>query len=882
MLSVLAAVISLSIAPAPVQSSRIQLPSVSLPASSASMRKTLLPQSRPVQSRPVEVAQEAEQQTGTEPEQPRFNKPNTQNSNASDRLSEYLESAERFHSQAEYAAAAEAYQQAIAIANAQPQFDPVLKAEALFGLGRAYRYLEKYDLALAPLEQSLSLVESLDKSYQANQDLSTARYADLLIALFRELGVVHQQRSELGEALLYYQRGLVEPDSSAFRADMQAILLHNSGLVQEELGDDRAQETLEKAAKLSREAEQFVAEASAIFNLGWVAENAGDYETAIARYRQAIELFQTTDTPERLVRAYGNLAQVYITQQDYANADATLNRAYDILNIQSDPDPVEYTHLLNRSGQLAQASYTQNSSNGETAWRNYRQALQLSQDLDDFGPIQALLNLGSLLEEQNQPDLAIFFYKQAIARIETTREDIRKLSTELQKSHTKTVEAEYRHLADLLLQQNRKTEALQILELLKIQEVTAYLNSSRNEENALESSLLTPAETEIQQRFDSLPRDATLADFIQATETITETAEAAASLFNSDTVANLQSAIARQPTTTAVLYPVILEDRLEILLISPNGNIEQFQAAVTKAEIGTAIRDLQAALKDDISSAKPAAQQLYTWLISPIESSLEQQQVENIIYLPDGTLRYVPLAAFHNGSQWLAETYQSHTITAATVDDLLGDRTSNMSILAGAFADTDLTHQVDIGETSLTYSGLKAARQEVENLTKVAQTQTLFDRNFTLEDTLSSISGHSILHLATHAQFVVGQPEESFILFGSGQTVNLKELRQWELPNIELVVLSACQTATSTEGEGKEILGLGYQIQQTGASAAIASLWAVDDTATAALMNQFYIALAAGQTKAQALRSAQVAMIKTDIFSHPYHWAGFILIGNGQ
>lgn len=793
------------------------------------------------------------------------------------RLSQYLESGEALYEQGEYAAAAQAYQRAIALIEDQTRFDPLLKAEALFGLGSAYRYLDDYDLAIAPLEQSLSLVESLDENYQSTQDLSAARYADLLIALFRELGVVHHERSELGESLLYYRRGLVEPESPVFRTEIQAILLHNIGIVEEELGDDRAQETLESAAKLSREAERFDVEASAIFNLGWVAENAGDNETAIARYQQAIGLFQTTNTPERLVRAYGNLAQVHINQQDYASAEAVLRSAYDLLNIQSDPDPLEYTHLLNRSGQLAQTA-----TDRETAWQNYRLALSLSQEIDDFGPIQALFNLGMLLEKQEQPDLAIFFYKQAITRIETTRQNIQKLSVGLQRSHTQTIEGEYRHLADLLLQQNRKTEALQILELLKIQEVATYLNSNQAEQTAPELNLFTPAEEDIQQYFDSLSENSTLADFIQTTLQTAQGVESASSPFDSQVIDDLRSAIAQQPTTTAVLYPVILPDRLEILLINPNGHIEQFSTAVSQADISTTISELQAALKDNILSPKLPAQQLYAWLIEPLESSLEEQQVKNIIYLPDSVLRYVPLAAFHDGDRWLAESYQSHNITAATVGDLLTNRPNNMSILAGAFADTSLTHEVSIGDISRTYSGLKAARQELENLSEVADTQTFFDRDFTPEDTLSAVLDHSVLHLATHAQFVVGQPEESFILFGSGQTVNLKELRQWQLPNVELVVLSACQTATSTEGEGKEILGLGYQIQQTGASAAIASLWAVDDTATAALMNQFYIALSQGQTKAQALRSAQQRLIEDDAFSHPYHWSGFILIGNGQ
>ena len=97
-------------------------------------------------------------------------------SNTSGQISQYIDEGDRAQTQGEYEIAAAAYQQAIALIEAQPQFDPLLKSEALLGLGRAYRYLGEYAAALPPLEQSLSLVASLDKNYQASQDLSTALY----------------------------------------------------------------------------------------------------------------------------------------------------------------------------------------------------------------------------------------------------------------------------------------------------------------------------------------------------------------------------------------------------------------------------------------------------------------------------------------------------------------------------------------------------------------------------------------------------------------------------------------------------------------------------------------------------------------------------------
>jgi CHAT domain-containing protein len=132
-----------------------------------------------------------------------------------------------------------------------------------------------------------------------------------------------------------------------------------------------------------------------------------------------------------------------------------------------------------------------------------------------------------------------------------------------------------------------------------------------------------------------------------------------------------------------------------------------------------------------------------------------------------------------------------------------------------------------------------------------------------------------------HAAFVPGQPDESFILFGNGDRATLRDIETWNLTYADLVVLSTCETGVSgILGNGEEILGLGYQMQQAGALATIASLWVVDDEGTEVLMNAFYKALRQGNTKASALRQAQITLLNSE-YNAPYYWAPFIIIGNG-
>jgi len=120
---------------------------------------------------------------------------------------------------------------------------------------------------------------------------------------------------------------------------------------------------------------------------------------------------------------------------------------------------------------------------------------------------------------------------------------------------------------------------------------------------------------------------------------------------------------------------------------------------------------------------------------------------------------------------------------------------------------------------------------------------------------------------------------------GNGDRLNLRELREWKLPNTQLIVLSACQTAIGgVVGNGEELLGFGYQIQRTGARAAIASLWTVSDQGTQMLMGNFYTQLQKGNNIINSLRQAQLGLLqaKQSEFQHPYFWSAFILIGNGN
>jgi CHAT domain-containing protein len=314
-------------------------------------------------------------------------------------------------------------------------------------------------------------------------------------------------------------------------------------------------------------------------------------------------------------------------------------------------------------------------------------------------------------------------------------------------------------------------------------------------------------------------------------------------------------------------------------------------------------------LQDPNSNPLPNAQKLYEWLIAPLEADLKQANVQTIIYAPDGALRYIPLAALHDGNQWLAQRYRINNITAASLEELNTQPQPQPRLLAGAFADTNLSYPITIGSNPRTFAGLPFAGKEVQTLAAInTNSQTFFDRTFTQQEITTRMNAYNILHLATHAAVVPGDASQSFILFGNGDKPTLRDIENWSLNNVDLVVLSACETGLGGfDNNGEQILGLGYQFQNQGARAVMSSLWKVDDGGTQVFMNAFYIALQSGKSKTEAIQLAQQALITgndavlgnstsasivqrsrqelesdvRDRLSHPYYWAPFILIGNG-
>ncbi|MBI2265906.1 MAG: CHAT domain-containing protein [Armatimonadetes bacterium] len=262
---------------------------------------------------------------------------------------------------------------------------------------------------------------------------------------------------------------------------------------------------------------------------------------------------------------------------------------------------------------------------------------------------------------------------------------------------------------------------------------------------------------------------------------------------------------------------------------------------------------------------------LYRALVSPIEKEVEA--CELLVIVPSGQLYYLPFQALaKEEGPYLVEKKQ---ITYLTSSDLLSVVSQKTEAPGGglivAFGNPD--------------GSLPAASDEVKTLKELFPDARIFlQKEATKEKVASLPSETRILHLATHGQFNHKDVNENYILFAGNGPEEASYLKQGEiyalrLQGVHLVTLSACQTALGDLNPGAEIASLAQAFSIAGTPSVLATLWSVADRSTAELMGEFYSGLKAGKTKAQALREAQVRLLRDPKYAHPFYWAPFILEG---
>ncbi len=331
------------------------------------------------------------------------------------------------------------------------------------------------------------------------------------------------------------------------------------------------------------------------------------------------------------------------------------------------------------------------------------------------------------------------------------------------------------------------------------------------------------------------------------------------------------------PEGQAVLYPLLFADRLELLL-EVNGQLLRTSVSIDRASVVREVRAFRLNLErpESRDDYLLQSQQLYRWLISPIHETLVSAKVDTLILVPDGALRTIPFAALHNDDEFLVEQYALATTPAVglTKDGgksfIGGNNSNNGSILAGG-----LTQSVQ------GFSALPGVGIEMSALVGQYGAREMRDEEFRLESVSNGLISpdYGVVHLATHGEFSADHRDSFLLTFDDRLRLPaLKTLLDGRAnTQLDLLVLSACQTAA---GDDEAALGLAGIAVQSGARSAVASLWSISDTSTAELFGVFYAELRkGGVNKAESLQRAQLSLLRNEQFSHPSYWAPYLLIG---
>ncbi|NEP44312.1 MAG: CHAT domain-containing protein, partial [Okeania sp. SIO2H7] len=313
--------------------------------------------------------------------------------------------------------------------------------------------------------------------------------------------------------------------------------------------------------------------------------------------------------------------------------------------------------------------------------------------------------------------------------------------------------------------------------------------------------------------------------------------------------------------------------------------------AEVKAKLSTLRKELSRPFRT--AAGLRLSQELYTWILRPVEPLLSDAQAKTLVFVLDGKFRNVPMAILHDGEQYIVQHYALALMPGLQLLEPQPLSDSSLDVLTFGLSQMRKEFPPHNG-----FTDLNNVEVEVKEIKNQLPSRLFLNQEFTqttLAERIASVRA-PIVHMATHGQFS-SEPTDTFVLaWDQGIDVytlsDILRTRNAEANPIELLVMSACQTA---EGDDRAALGLAGIAVRSGARSTLASLWTVDDKATADMMSQFYRELgqAGGRSgsqpgnelsepvaKAEALRRAQVALLESDQFDAPRYWAPFILVGN--
>ena len=758
--------------------------------------------------------------------------------------------------------------------------------------------------------------------------------APALVLVLLNLANIERALGDLPKALHLYERAgrIVEQHGSDVERPVLVDYYRGLGSLEVTLGDgDKAHATLLSGLQTAGDAPDLsTVRADILTALAHVSlqEDPGESQR---RLREALTLYRARlpDTHPTILRVVNELCGAEVISDPASAPDC--EEASRRLASARETEPSLRHDVYENGGARAERL-----SHDDEAYAIAIQSLAAAAALGTPDPLwRAHFQLARALHKRDQRSLAIFFGKEAIGQIQSLRSYFSGEDRQLDRGFLRDKVEVYRTVADWLMEAGRIDEGLEVLKLLKTEELYDFVlrdasvqpvaagsvpltsdeqalaseyTNALNVDSAIGAEIdhlgrlqdagrLSPTEAK---RLEQLLEGQHKAESARAERLRNFIAAGASSDMSQPPVRarviqadRLQRDLLRFPADTALAVYLLTDARLRVLIATRAGQTEveiPVQETVLKRDIGHFLDAI--ASRQDVTAP---AQALYDTLLKTVDQTAARAGVRHLVLWTDGALRYVPFAALYDGKKYLIEKYSVQLLSAVDSGAAPGSRADLMQVRG-----------LGVTQSVAGYEPLPGVADELCDLVRgpieglvtrssacpqpgagrgVLPGAGFADAAFTearFDSLMSSPRNFSVLHLGTHFSLRPGNALRSFLVLGDGARLTLDRINALDFSGIELVTLSACQTGMggAVTDDGREIEGLSAIVQRRGAQEVVASLWRVEDAGTAQLMHSFYTSLSTKRSDAAgALQSAQRNLLtaRAGQYQNPYYWAGFVL-----
>ena len=660
------------------------------------------------------------------------------------------------------------------------------------------------------------------------------------------------------------------------------------------------------------------------FKLGELKVAQENYAAALPFLKRAVELRETeAKDPANLAAALSLTGDVYFRQNDFPKAKDFYERALTLADSVGDKETT--AAIL-----VSAARFNLENGERDAATAKIRRAIEIAAALNLRETLwEAQTLAGEIWLAANDKTRARQSFEAAIKTVEDARLLIAGGERERQRFFEGKIKP-YHALVELLIGEKKNEEAFAFAERAKARVLLDVLQTGRaqlskamtapeQEQEAKLRSRIYTANNQLQNEAAKEKSDA--ARLAELQKNLAQARTALDSFTTMLYIAHPELKIQRGETSvadlnalnqifanadSALLEYVVTENRTFVFLLAPVKNkvtLEVFPIEIKRDDLSKEIETFRGKIARRDLRFGDDAKKLFNLLLAPVARQIGNSP--RLAIAPDGALWELPFQALiDNQNKYLVETAAvSYAPSLSVLAEITGKKNKqiaetnflgfgNPSRAAKTISGEKTTSSVLMGDN---FADLPEAKKQVEELSKLygANRSLVFTGTKATETEFKQQAGkYKILHLATHGILDDASPLYSYILLAnsgdaSGEEDGRLEARELMRMNLSanLVVLSACETGRGRIGAGEGLIGLSWAFFVAGSPTTVASLWKVESASTTELMLNFYRQLqdkTKPASKAGALQSASTVLLKSEKYSHPFYWAGFSVIGDGQ